>query len=396
MRPVKAKHVGAALIFLFAMSAGTSIVLSDFNGNLSPETLSFVAAFTSFTVVGALIVARRAENSIGWIYCGVGLLAGTGILAQEYAEYSYVTSPGALPGAIVAAWYAAWYWFPLLGMAMVFPLLLFPTGRPLSPRWKPVVWIAGASMVATTVLASMNPVLELQNEDFLVPNPMGVSWIGNVEESALGAVLFAAILLSIVVAFVSLMVRFRRSKGTERQQLKWFTYGGALVLLLPMGDFIPAVDWVFGDFLFGIVIGFPAITAGIAILRYRLYDIDRIINRTLVYGALTAVLSALYGLSVIGVPALVGQSGESSQWVVAASTLLVAALFQPLRRRIQGFIDRRFYRSRYDAIRTAEAFGNRLRDEVTLDTVSNDLIAVVRGTLRPAHTSLWLRTGGER
>jgi hypothetical protein len=188
-------------------------------------------------------------------------------------------------------------------------------------------------------------------------------------------------------------VRFRRSRGVERQQFKWFTFAGSVFAsYLILGDLFEEIGSFGGDLVWGASIALLPITAGIAILRYRLYDIDRIINRTLVYAGLSAVLAGVYALCVVVLPRTVG-ANRGSDVVVAGSTLLVAALFQPLRRRIQGFIDRRFYRSRYDAAQTAASFGARLRDEVQLDEVSTDLLGVVRGTLQPAHASLWLRKG---
>jgi hypothetical protein len=209
------------------------------------------------------------------------------------------------------------------------------------------------------------------------------------EESTVGAGLFILLVLLIAVAFVSLVVRFRRSRGEERQQLKWFTYAGGLLPLALLGDFLPAPV---GDLVFGVVIVFLPVAAGIAILRYRLYDIDRLINRTLVYGLLTALLAGVYAGAVLVLGQVFGGVGrDPPSWVVACATLAVAALFQPARRRIQGVVDRRFNRRKFDAVRTVEAFSVRLRDEVDLDALSVELLAVVDQTVQPAVLALWLR-----
>jgi hypothetical protein len=209
------------------------------------------------------------------------------------------------------------------------------------------------------------------------------------EESTVGAGLFILLVLLIAVAFVSLVVRFRRSRGEERQQLKWFTYAGGLLPLALLGDFLPAPV---GDLVFGVVIVFLPVAAGIAILRYRLYDIDRLINRTLVYGLLTALLAGVYAGAVLVLGQVFGGVGrDPPSWVVACASLAVAALFQPARRRIQGVVDRRFNRRKFDAVRTVEAFSVRLRDEVDLDALSVELLAVVDQTVQPAVLALWLR-----
>jgi hypothetical protein len=387
------RWVARSLLAVFVVGTAVEISLGIPNGNLrGADAFSIKLAFGAFMIVGALIVARRPENSIGWVFSAIGVLAATGNAASEYAEYAYVTRPGSLPGALAAAWLANWYWLPLISLTLLFTVLLFPDGRPLSPRWRPVVWVGAISTAAVTVLATLNPTLRLQEEDFSVANPIGVPAVGNVEEGAVGGALLALLLLLIVAAFLSLVLRFRRSRGDERQQLKWFTYAGALVVLLVLGDeLLPLPDIGLGDFLFGVVVALIPISAGIAILRYRLYDIDLVINRTLVYGALTALLGLVYVGSVVVLGGLLRPVAGSNDLAVAGSTLAVAALFAPARRRIQAFVDRRFYRSRYDAARTVEAFSSRLRDEVDLETLRADLTGVVRETLQPTSVSVWLR-----
>ena len=388
------RRLAASILCLFLVALVPGTILGMLNGNFGPDpmgSISLLAAFSAFLTVGALVVARRPGNVVGWIFSAVGLLAATGVFSMEYAEHALVTRPGGLPFATAAAWYANWFWFPLIGLAMVFTLLFFPTGRLLSPRWRALAWLATLSLVLMTVLVALKPTLELQNEDFAIRNPIGVGAIGDVEENAVGSVLFVLFLISLVGAAVSLVVRFRRSGGEERQQLKWFTFAAALLPLNLVLDYVPGYERL-GDAPFSLMIAFVPAAAGIAILRYRLYDIDIIVNRALVYGALTAVLGATYfGLVVMLQRALTPLTQES-HLAVAASTLAVAALFRPARTRIQGFIDRRFYRQKYDAAKTLEAFSARLRDELDLDALTAELLSVVKEALQPAQVSLWVRT----
>jgi hypothetical protein len=369
-------------------------LLSAANGNLLPNLLEGVAlllAFTAFMVMGALIVAHQPSNAIGWIFSAIGLLTATGGLAQEYAEYAYITRPGSLPGAILTVWYSLWWWYPTMFLTLVFTLFFFPTGRLLSRRWRPAFWLAATTTGAITMLAALSPGLDL-DEDHAVRNPIGIGWVEDVEKGAVGAGLFVLLSVSLVAALASLVLRFRRSHGEERQQLKWFTYAGALLLLVPLGDFIPNAN--LSTAVFGLLIAFLPVAAGIAILRYRLYDIDRIINRTLVYGLLTALLGAVYAGVVLVLGQLSGGIGtKPPSWAVAGATLAVAALFQPARHRIQiqAVVDRRFNRRKYNAAKTIQAFSTRLRDQVDLGTLSTELVAVVDQTMQPTRVSLWLR-----
>ena len=390
------RRAALAMLGVFVASASSTLMLAAANANLSAQSGAFLFAFAAFMVVGALVVARRPENPVGWLFSAVGLLFVTGWLAQEYAEYTYVTSPGSLPAGILAAWYAGWYWFPLIGSALVFPLLLFPTGRPPSPRWKPVLWVAVLAVAGITVLAMLKPVLDLQDVDYEVPNPIGVASVGNLEETVIGNAFFFLLLATLVAAFVSLVFRFRRSSGEERQQLKWFTYGGALVVVSPMSDLLP-ITVEAPDFLTVLFLAVPPVAAGIAVLKYRLYDIDIIIRRTLIYGTLTATLALAYFGSVVVLQTLLRPLvGTETQLATVASTLASVALFHPLRRRIQAVIDRRFYRRKYDAQQTLLAFGERLRDETDLQQLLSGIVEVAQGTLQPAHVSLWLREGSRR
>jgi hypothetical protein len=277
-------------------------------------------------------------------------------------------------------------WF----LIVMFLLLLFPTGRLPSPRWRPVLWAAVAGIVLFTIAAWLSPMpLDLRLTS--VANPLGLKL-----ESALRLVeaFYLVLPLLIVTSGTAVIVRFRGSRGEERQQLKWFAYAVAVMTLMFAGWFslvlaglAPEGRLVYALPLFGL-----PVAVGIAILRHRLYDIDVVINRTLVYGSLTFTLAATYVICVVALQQVFRVlTGGESQLAVVASTLAIAALFGPLRRCVQSFIDRRFYRGRYDAARTLEAYSARLRDDADLDSLANDLIGAVHETVRPEHASLWLR-----
>jgi hypothetical protein len=390
-----ASWVAWSMVAIFVIGCAIALTLAVAKSSFDQDTLTLYLAFTGFMVVGSVIVAHRPDNAIGRVFSAIGLLAASGALAQEYAGYAYVTRPGSLPGAILAAWFQQQWWAPMIVLIFVATPLLFPTGRLPSPRWRPVAVVAGMTTAALMGMTAFQPTIRLQDQNYWVDNPIGLAWIPVPETSAVGGVLVGLLAACMVAAVVSLVLRFRRSRGVERQQLKWVVYAGVLLLLtIPVGEYLPAT---IGDALFGLIIAFLPVAAGIAILRYRLYDIDRLINRTLVYGLLTAIL----GLGYAGVVLLLGQlfggvGGDPPSWAVAGATLSVAALFQPARRRIQAVVDRRFNRRKYDAAKTVEAFSARLRDEVDLDALSAELLAVVDQTMQPTRAWLWLRPSDKR
>jgi hypothetical protein len=346
----------------------------------------------AYPTVGAVLVARQPRNPIGWLCCAVGLLLGPAFFGQDYAWYALIHEQGALPGGWAMAWLGQWPWYVALGLLSLL-LLLFPTGRLVSPRWRPVAWAVVANTVVSWVWAAFAPrPLEGRGLEKLT-NPLGVQQAEAAFELH-GAIAGPIIVLLAVLSVASMVVRFRRARGAERQQLKWFTYAAVLVTLLfffvaGLGRWLPPVlVLILGEIWLG---GIP-VAIGIAVLRYRLYDIDRLIHRTLVYGLLTAVLGLGYAGMVLVLGQLVGGvTSDPPPWVVAGATLAVAALFQPARRRIQQAVDRRFNRRRYDAAKTIEAFSARLRDEIDLDTLSAELLAVVDQTMQPTKASLWLR-----
>jgi hypothetical protein len=381
--------VAWSLLAVWTAVVAVLVVLSTVNGTFRPDAFTdsvpLLLAFASFVVVGALIVRHRPGNAVGWMFAAIALLAVLGALAEEYAIFA---SARHLPGPVLAAWFASWAWYPTLALTLVFTPLLFPTGRLLSPRWRLVAWPAAAVMAAITGLAALQQTIELA-PGRMVANPFGLAGVENPEDSRLGAVLFPLLGPLVLAAFASLVVRFRRSRGDERQQLKWITFAAALLPLTFAGDLLPDTA---GNLLFAVVVSFLPVAAGVAILRYRLYEIDRLINRTLVYGLLSALLAGIYAaLVLVGGELSGGVADDPPSWAVAGATLAVAALFQPARRRIQQVVDRRFDRRRYDAARTVDAFSGRLREELDLDALAAELLAVVERTVQPTAASLWLR-----
>ena len=378
------------MLVIFVLGCGIAVTLEVAAGDFGPDGMTLYLAFTGFMVVGAVIVAHRPDSPIGWIFSAIGLLAATGTLAMEYATHAYITRPGSLPGAIWAAWYQQQWWIPMFALIFVATPLLFPTGRLPSTRWRPIAALAALVTVALMLLAAFQPTIKLQDQNYWVDNPIGLAGTPDPETSAVAGALLGLLTACMVAAVSSLVLRFRRSRGVERQQLKWVVYAGALLLLtIPVGTYVPAP---IGDALWGLIIAVVPVAAGIAILRYRLYDIDRLINRTLVYGLLTAILGLVYAAVVLVLGQLFGGvAGNPPSWAVAGATLAVAALFQPARRRIQAVVDRRFNRRRYDTAKTIEAFSARLRHQVDLDTLTAELLAVVDHTVEPMAVSLWLR-----
>ena len=350
-----------------------------------------------YGTLGALIASRRQENPIGWIFCAVALSLGLVAGAYGYADYVLYAGGDFLPGAVFAAWLTNW--LPILAVYVpaCFLFLLFPDGHPPSPRWRPAVW-ALAVVGATAALSSAFEPGRIYSFPTL-ENPLGLgASFGRIVSIAGDVTDFLAI-PTFLISLAAMVTRLRHARGRERLQLKWVAYAAILTatsfaasfLFGLLAGFPRAASDIF--FLLGVV-GFTSVpvTAGIAILRHRLYDIDRIINRTLVYGALTASLALVYVGSVVVLQrTFVAVTGQSSQLVIVASTLVIAALFGPLRRRIQAVVDRRFYRRKYDATRTLAAFSSRLRDATDLEALSDDLLSVVGETVQPAHVSLWLR-----
>ena len=350
----------------------------------------------TFPALGLLIISRRPEHPIGWLFCGAGLVAGLDHFCGEYAIYALLAQPNSLPAGQAAAWMSSWLWVPSNAL-LVYVVLLFPDGRLPSQRWRPFAWLVGIAVVVGVTVAAMLPVPVCNV--CVIENPLGIDGLESLSElvDALSEAFWYGLGLVVVAAQ---FLRFRRASGVERQQIKWLGYAASVALLgaiLTYGVYgATAAQWTWQLGLTLLAIGFVGapIAVGIAISRYRLYEIDALINRTLVYGVLTALLVLVYfgGVAIAQAifRALTGQE-QQPQLAIVVSTLVIAALFNPLRRRIQGFIDRRFYRRKYDAAKTLEAFSAKLRDETDLDALNAELVGVVRETMQPAHVSLWLR-----
>ena len=357
------------------------------------DTRAEVGPIIPFVVVGALIVTRRPDNRIGWLFCLLGFFLEAASALDAYALYALAARPDAgLPVATAAAWVASWGW--TLGLTLLLLLLLlYPTGRLPSPRWHPVAWLVGLMALVTIAASAFQPGPLKASEVPLVTNPLGIDAAGGILD-LFNRVGSALIYLLAAAGVASVVLRFRRARGVERQQLKWFVYATVGVVIgSVLGEAIlglmPNPSQMAVDLIFTVpIIGWP-VALGIAVLRYRLYEIDRLINRTLVYGLLTVLLGVSYAACVVVLGQLFGQ--DRSSLAVAGATLAAAALVQPARRRIQQLVDRRFNRRRYDATRAVEAFSARLRNELDLDTLSGELMAVVNETVRPSTASLWLR-----
>jgi hypothetical protein len=398
-----ATRLAWALTALSALLLVLAVMLVVLNRDLGFRTLSpHLLLVPGFGVVGLVLAMRRPGHAIGWLFVAMGLVAAVQAFAVEYAIWALVTAPGSLPAASWMAWLATWTWalnLPALGLL----LLLFPDGRVPSPRWRVVPWLLGVTVAGVTVWVMLRPdPIDLGVAK--TTNPAGVAALGHPAIQTVGLVPSFLALLTLFVGSVACalapFVRRRRADPIERQQLKWLAFVAGGSGLVGATGFLMAgsassTATVVGRLLLvvalvGVAVGIP-VAVGLAILRYRLYDIDRVINRTLVYALLTAVL----GLGYAGVVLILGQLsgvGEGTpSWAVAVATLGVAALFQPLRRRIQQAVDRRFNRRRYDTARTIEAFSARLREQIDLDTLTGELLGVVDLTMQPTQVSVWLR-----
>ena len=378
-----------ALALALLLLSGSAALPSEL-GSLWGTAVQITVDF-ALPILGGLIASRRPDNLIGWIVCAAAVANAMDYFADGYATYALLAEPNSLPGGLVTAWVSNWV--PMLALGLLpFFLLLFPTGRLPSRRWRPVAVFAVLVYVVLPVGYAVlpGPLITFPS----VENPLGHEGAAGEIVPGVGRVsAWMLFVLTSLVSLVSLVLRFRRSRREERQQIKWVAYAAAIIAAYLL------VDSIFGEaldpispILSAIFFGSLWVAIGVAILKYRLYNIDLLINRTLVYGALTAILAAVYFGGIVVLQRLfVVLTGGKSTLAVVASTLVIAALFNPLRRRIQSFIDRRFYRRKYDVTKTLETFSAKLREETDLDALSDDLVGVVRETMQPAHVSLWLR-----
>jgi hypothetical protein len=359
-------------------------VLASLLGYQTPVVGSFVmgagVALLVYPSVGALVVSRRPKNAVGYILLGLGIILEVQIFASAYSSYARSRHPDLPAAEMVGDWLTPWSIGPTVILGLVLLVLLFPDGRLPASYFRGVVWMA----VIGTALVSL-------------------WWFTWSEETALGRFVMmmgqfgdVLLFLSCVTSVFAVLEQLQGAEARELQQLKWFGYGAALFLVavffLTMAN-EQTSEWLVFAVIVGGLSAIP-VAVGIAMLRYRLYDVDVVINRTLVYGSLTVLLVVVYLGVVTATQAvfhtLTGQE-RLPQLATVASTLVIAAIFNPLRRRIQSFIDRRFYRRKYDAVRTLEAFSATLRDETDLEALNDDLVGVVRETMQPAHVSVWLR-----
>jgi hypothetical protein len=387
----------AAVLFWGGVVLAAVTLAAIVLGSLAVEHAMPALAGLGYAAVGRLLTARRRDNAVGWILAFVAVVLELAALTEGYLQSGPESGP--VLAIQLAGWLNQFVWFLWLpGLVGIALPLLFPDGRPPTRRWRLIAWIGAVGTVAGMLGIGLEPgPMEVEGA---VENPFGIAGAGELT-SVLAGIGLALTSAAVAGAGAAVIVRLRRSRGVERQQLKWFAYVASMIVLgltvAPLtalgGDaawaqVLGPVAWLTALAMVGI--GIPTAT-GIAVLRYRLYDIDLVINRTLVYGALTAALGGAYLASVLLLQLVLS---PSSDLAIAGSTLAVAALFRPLRTGIQALVDRRFYRRRYDAARTIESFGAHVRDQVSLDALSAELRAAVSHTMQPAHVSLWLREAG--
>ncbi len=388
----------SVVLRLLARSAPIPV---SWGADLTIAGLLVYVPFLAFPVVGALISFRRPRNPVGWICLADGLLWTFIGMSDNYGVYG-VAKPGSVPLPVVVAGINNWLWVPAVGLLGTYLLLLFPDGRLPSRRWRPLAWLSGAVLVLASVgvMLAPGPLEHLGG----VRNPFGLE--GQHWMTSAGYVVLPLLPLCMLASALSLVLRFRRSRGEERQQIKWIAFSASVVVMVYLIAMVasllsPAETWFAGSSLAWLSLLQTAallsltvipIAVGFAVLRYRLYEIDLLINRALVYVSLTVHLAATYVGGVVGLQYVFrALTGQGSTLAVVASTLVIAALFNPLRRRVQAFVDRRFYRRKYDARKTLEDFSTRLREETDLEALNSELVEVVRETIQPAHVSLWLR-----
>lgn len=391
MRERSTRHAWGAGAILFAtllLFAG-GLTLSVINGSLPAALAVFLVAEMGFPIVGFFIV-YRTRNLIGWIFLLTGLGLGLQSSLFAYGEYALVHHPGTVPGGVIAAWVSEIVWLPQLVLGTMLLFLFFPDGRLPSPRWRRV---AAGGMVGTVLIE-----LSLVFETTLYSYPrIRAPLAGLVPTFAVDLVAGIGsflLLPAMLLAFVSLIFRFRSADQRVRLQIKWFIYAASAYFAVQIVHnlFEEFEDSTLTTIISGLSGLMVPVAVAIAIVRHRLYDIDRVINRTLVYAVLTAVLLGGYALVVVTISRLLEPLTSDSDVAIAASTLVVAALFGPVRARVQAFIDRRFYRRKYDALEALGQFSSRLRDQIDVDVVTSDVLGVIANNLQPAHAALWLKS----
>jgi hypothetical protein len=378
---------GAALAFALTIAA---VLLPPVPGGADTYLMVvFVLMMTGLASMGLLITSQRPRNPIGWLLLVAAVMFGISIMGGGYAELSVSRYSRDLPLTTFLAWVTGWTFAPAIGIVVIFVPLLFPTGRLPSPRWWPILIPAVLGPLAAALPAAFRPgPMDVPGN---IVNPVGIPGAGPLLD-VVNLLSIATAAPALLLVILSLVLRYRRGDAVEREQIKWFAYPAsvaavALAIGLPDVGLISDAAWTIALSAMSLV----PVAIAIAILRHRLFDIDVIINRTLVYGALSVLLAAVYIGSVLLLQEVLRPLAPDSGLAVAASTLAVVALFQPLRRRIQAVVDRRFYRSRYDAEQIVHAFAGTLRDKVDLSALTDELVNVVDQSVRPARARVWLR-----
>jgi hypothetical protein len=383
-----AADIGAVIAMVAIVNApgGPDLAYRLING----QTIGGLVLGATFSIVGWLIASRRPGNAVGWIFLAIGLSQAIDTLATASALLGLQLAPGSVPFAAFMSWVAGWAWVPGFSLLLTLAVLLFPDGHLPSARWRPVAWgsvgILAMLAIPIAVVSWPHQGIALVADDPAASLP-DVAAVENLTQ----AVGLSGLLALAVLSVIGLVVRFRRSRGIERQQLKWFTWAGMVEIGVLMTSAYVNLEQIPGTLLAIVVTPLLPIAATIAIFRYRLYDIDRIVSRTLAYGALTAVLVAVYGLGFLVLQGALAPFTNGRPVAVAASTLAAFALIQPLRRRIQGVVDRSFYRYRYDAEHIVAALADRLRSEMELGALRAELTDTARSSLGPTQVGVWIR-----
>jgi hypothetical protein len=399
MRPAR-WPMALSLVTLSLVVASTAILVVTWSIAV-PVSWGFRGSSTLFAItagsVGAVVSIRRPDNRVGWLFVAIGLLFAIESFVNEYTILAVLAVPDKLPGEPEIAWLLTWLWIPPVALALIYLPLVFPTGHLLSPRWRPVAWFGVFAMVLLCAVCAVTPG-PIEQATFVV-NPFQ-PW--NLRREQVEVVFGLAVLpitVSVVLAITSLVRRFRAADDVARRQIKWFalaaTIAGVTDTLYYVSYIVspsPTITKTLEILVVASLLGLP-VAAGLAILRYRLYDIDQIISRTIAYGAVSALLVATYAVAILVLQGPLGSILGGDTISVALSTLVVAALFQPIRQRVQRIVDQRFDRARFDSERTSSAFSERLRGEVDIAAVTTDLDGTVRTALKPTSLGLWLRRG---
>lgn len=387
----------AALVLTVALAAGSVVLSVLLRERVNVSDVGWLGGQAAFALVGVLILLRQPHNLIGRILAASGIFALLQALLWRYAALAFEVEPG-MPFGVVAGWLANWVYVPMFPLFIVLLPLYFPNGRLPSQRWRPIVWLTGGlTLFVTLYLATVPGVME----DFPVENPFALAItarLSNALDSVGGDdVLISGFMMLALAAVVSVVLRYRRAHGVERLQIKWFVWAIAFFVsyLLFSAVLLEVIlnrpTSTISDLVGLVCLLFVPVSIGAAVLRYRLYEIDRIISRTVSYGLLTVFLAAIYLLAVTGLTSMTASAVGDSPLAVAAATLLAAAAFRPTRRAIQAGVDRRFNRSRFDAQQMIQGFASRTRDQVDLETLGTELVDLVGVTMQPAKSLLWLR-----